>query len=562
MKLSIKRIISGLIIIILLVSPIIFFGLNSDQEKDEMKWTKRSMVIGNRGIVATSQPLAAQAGLDILKKGGNAFDAAVTTAAVLNVVEPMSTGIGGDAFIMIYLAEKNKLTALNASGRSPYNLTREKLIEKGYDKIPTEGIIPVTVPGAFDGWCTVLEKYGTMSIKDVLQPAIYYAENGFPVTEIIQRAWEGYEDKLSKHPDTKKTYLIDSRAPKVGEIFVQKNFARTLKILAEGGRDAFYKGKIAKDIVKFSNNNGGYLTIKDFEDHTSTWVEPISVDYKNYTLFECPPNGQGIAALEMINILENVDLKALGHNSAEYLHYLIESKKLAFADIDKWVGDPEFNDLPVEKMISKKYAKRQFERINPEKANQLSESGILNDGNTVYLTVMDKDRNAVSFINSIYYGFGSGLVAGETGICLQNRGALFTLKKGHVNALEPHKRPFHTIIPAMVFKDGKFFMSFGVMGGSMQPQGHIQVFLNIVEFGMNIQEAISAPRFRHFSGLKVMLEPEIGKKVREKLKSLGHEIIEHEQGYYGGGQGIILHPQFGTMMGGSEPRKDGCAAAW
>ncbi len=553
--------------IILMMSVFIMFVFCGkqeyyDQNKGNWKMAKRSMVLGTRGVVATSQPLASQAGLDILKQGGNAVDAAVAAAAVLNVVEPMSTGIGGDAFILIYLAKQKKLLALNASGRSPYEMTREKILESGHEKIPYTGMLPVTVPGAFDGWCEVLEKYGTMSLEQVLAPAIHYAQNGFAVTEIIAHVWKENEEDLSKHPVAKDTYLINGKAPKIGELFIQKNFAGTLRILAKGGRDAFYKGEIARQIVEFSGQNGGYLSMKDFEDHTSTWVEPVSADYKGYTLFECPPNGQGIAALEMLKVLENVDMKSLGHNSARYLHYLIESKKLAFADIGKWVGDPEFNDLPVKKMASAEYGKQQFARINPAKAQTLSTSGIPGDGDTIYLTVMDKDNNAVSFINSIYYEFGSGMVAGKTGICLQNRGALFSMEKGHVNMIEPHKRPFHTIIPAMVFKNGEFYMTYGVMGGSMQPQGHVQVLLNMVEFGMNIQEAIEAPRFRHYDDNTVELEPEIGPDVRNKLTAMGHKITPHEQGSYGGGQGIVLKKETGVKMGGSDFRKDGCAVGW
>ncbi len=404
-------------IIIVIISAAFLSSFGSPLQEIKMKKTKRSVVIGKRGVVATSQPLAALAGLDILKKGGNAVDAAVATAAVLNVVEPMSTGIGGDAFILIYLAKEKKLLALNASGRAPYDLNRDVVLDKGHKRMPGSGILTVTVPGAFDGWCEILEKYGTLSLEKVLEPAIYYAENGFPVTEIIQRSWKANEKKLLGHPDITKTYLLDGRVPEVGQIFIQKNLARTLKALAEGGRDAFYRGEIAEKIVKFSNENGGYLTKKDFADHTSTWVEPIAVDYKGYTLYECPPNGQGVAALEMLNILENVNLKSLGHNSAKYLHYLVEAKKLAYADLRKWVGDPEYNDLPIDVMTSKSYAKKQFERIDQNKARQQVSSGIRDDGDTIYLTVMDKDNNAVSFINSIYDEFGSGLVAGETGIC-------------------------------------------------------------------------------------------------------------------------------------------------
>lgn len=548
---------------VLFVSNLVFAQNNrSNDAERKMKFTKRSVVMAKNGMVATSQPLAAQAGLDILKKGGNAIDAAVATAAVLNVVEPMMTGIGGDAFIMIHMADEKRVVTLNASGRSSYAINRNKILEHGHDRMPNSGILSVTVPGAFDGWCTILEKYGTMSIGQVLEPAIYYAENGFPVTEIIQGQWESAARKMSRHPDSKKTYLVDGRAPKKGELFYSDYLAKTFRYLAKEGRDGFYKGDIAREIVDFIQENGGFMTMKDFEDHTSTWIDPIHTDYKNYTLYECPPNGQGIAALAMLNILENVDLKSMGHNSPQYLHYLIEAKKLAYAELRQWIGDPEFNKLPVERIISKEYAKQQFGRIDPRKAASDVESGISHDGDTIYLTVMDKHGNAVSFINSVYNSFGSGLVAGETGICLQNRGGLFTLEEGHVNMIEPHKRPFHTIIPAMVFKDGEFFMTFGVMGGAMQPQGHAQVLLNIVEFGLDIQEAIESPRFRHYSGSRVMIEPEVGKDVLLRLAEMGHQLIPHRPGSYGGGQGIIFIKETGVLMGGSDFRKDGCAVGW
>ncbi len=535
----------------------------SNQSEKKMKWTKRSVVIGTRGIVATSQPLAAQAGLEILKKGGNAIDAAVATAAVLNVVEHGSTGIGGDAFVMIYMARNKKLSGLNASGRAPKNLTRQIAIDHGHRRMPSTGMLPITVPGAFDGWVTILEKYGTMNLGEVLAPAIYYAEKGFPVSEIIAGQWKNALNKLKGHPLTASTFLVDgNRPPETGELFIQKNFAETLKKLARGGRDEFYKGSIAREIVRFCQENDGYLTMEDFEKHTSTWVEPIFTDYKNYRLYELPPNGQGIAALEMLNILENVDLAAMEHNSAEYLHYLIEAKKLAYADLRQWVADPEFEDLPVDRMTSKAYGKEQFKRIDPDRAKERVSTGISGHGDTIYLTVMDEDHNAVSFINSTYEHYGSGLVGGNTGISLQNRGALFSLQEGHPNVLEPEKRPFHTIIPAMAFKDGEFFMTYGVMGGAMQPQGHVQVLLNIAEFGMDIQEAIEAARFRHYSGLRVRLEPGIGHMVRTKLAELGHDIIPHSFGAYGGGQGIIFAKKTGVMYGGSDPRKDGAAVGW
>ncbi|MEC9302468.1 MAG: gamma-glutamyltransferase, partial [Acidobacteriota bacterium] len=461
--------------------------------------TKRSPTIGHRGVVATSQPLAALAGLDILKKGGNAIDAAVATAAVLTVVEPHSTALGGDMFAMVYLESEKKLVGLNGSGRSAYGMTLDdlkmRLDEQGMDRIG--GIYSVSVPGAVAGWFTLLEEYGTMAMAEVLKPAIYYAEHGFHVTERIGEAWAGSERKLLREPPAAATWLVDGKAPQIGDLFVNPGLAKTLRMIAEGGRDAFYRGPIAEAIVAYSDSKHGFLTMQDFEEHASTWVEPLSTDYKEYTLYELPPNGQGIAALEMVNTLENVDMRELGHNTADYLHHLIEAKKLAYADLAQWVGDPDANELPVDVLTSKRYGKSQFERIDPEHAQELSESGLPERGDTVYLTVMDEDHNAVSFIYSIFASFGSGLVVPDTGITLQNRAALFSLEEEHVNVVAPHKRPFHTIIPAMAFKDGEFFMSFGVMGGSVQPQQHVQVFLNIVEFGMNMQQALEVPRVNH-----------------------------------------------------------------
>ena len=478
-------------LIVLLPTLLLGLGIPRAVAQDNERFpyeTLRSPAMGLRGVVATSQPLAANAGLDMLKKGGNAIDAAVATAAVLTLVEPNSTSIGGDAFIMIYIAAQKKLVGINASGRSPYSMTLDalnvKLDQHGMDRI--SGIYSVSVPGAVDGWFEVLEEYGTMTMAEVLEPAIYYAENGFPVSPIIAGAWRGLE--RSREPSTRAALLLDGeRAPRAGEVFRNPDLARMFRMLAEHGRSAFYKGPIAEAIVAYSDQHDGFLTMKDFEDHTSTWVEPIFADYENYRLYELPPNGQGIAALEMVKILGNVDLGAMGHNSAEYLHHIIEAKKLAYADIQKWNGDPEFNHLPTQEIISTEYARRQFERIDPTRAMARPESGISGNGDTILLEVMDKDHNAVSFIYSIYSGFGSGLVAPGTGFPLQNRAALFSREPGHVNVVEPHKRPFHTIIPAMAFKDGEFFMTFGAMGGAVQPQQHVQIFLNVVEFGMNAQ---------------------------------------------------------------------------
>jgi gamma-glutamyltranspeptidase/glutathione hydrolase len=526
--------------------------------------TLRSPVMGLRGVVATSQPLASNAGLDILKAGGNAIDAAVATAAVLTLVEPNSTSIGGDAFIMIYIAEEDRLVGINASGRAPYSMTLDalntKLDKHGMDRI--RGIYSVSVPGAVDGWFEVLEKYGTMTMAEVLEPAIYYAENGFPVSPIIAGAWLGLE--RNQEPSTRAALLLNGeRAPRAGDVFRNPDLAHSFRLLAEHGRDAYYRGPIAEAIVAYSDEHDGFLTMKDFEDHTSTWVEPIYADYKNYRLYELPPNGQGIAALEMIQILENVDLAAMGHNSAEYLHHIIEAKKLAYADIQMWNGDPEFNDLPTQEIISTEYARRQFERIDPTRAMERPESGIDGNGDTILLEVMDKDHNAVSFIYSIYSGFGSGLVAPGTGFPLQNRAALFSREPGHVNVVEPHKRPFHTIIPAMAFKDGEFFMTFGAMGGAVQPQQHVQIFLNVVEFGMNAQQAVEIPRINHNSGMSVTVEPGIDEATLVQLEAMGHEIRRRTtRGGVGGAQLIMFDRDTGAIIGGSTPHKDGMAVAY
>ena len=527
--------------------------------------TKRSTTIGHRGVVATSQPLAALAGLDILKKGGNAIDAAIATAAVLTVVEPHSTALGGDMFAMVYLEADKRLVGLNGSGRSAYGMTlnalKQRLDAQGMDRL--DGIFAVSVPGAVAGWFALLEEYGTMTMAEVLAPAIYYAERGFHVPERIGEAWAGNERKLLREPPAAATWLVDGKAPRIGDLFVNPALAKTLRLIAEGGRDAFYRGPIAEAIVAYSDSKRGFLTMQDFEEHTSTWVEPLSTDYDEYTLYELPPNGQGIAALEMVNTLENIDMEALGHNSAAYLHHLIEAKKLAYADLDQWVGDPDANELPVDVLISKRYGKSQFERIDPGRAQELNESGLPEQGDTVYLTVMDEDHNAVSFIYSIFSSFGSGLVVPDTGITLQNRAALFSLEEEHVNVVAPHKRPFHTIIPAMAFKNGEFFMSFGVMGGAVQPQQHVQVFLNVVEFGMNMQQALEVPRINHDRRMTVTAEPGIPLAVLAELEAMGHELRRRtEIGGVGGGQGILFDRATGAMVGGSSHHKDGMAVAY
>jgi gamma-glutamyltranspeptidase/glutathione hydrolase len=436
----------------------------------------------------------------------------------------------------------------------------EKMAAHEMDRI--QGIYSVSVPGAVDGWFEVLEEYGTMTMAEVLEPAIHYAEEGFPVSPIIAGAWRRLED--NEEPSTRAALLLDGeRAPRAGEVFRNPDLAHTFRMLAEHGRDAFYKGPIAEAIVAYSDEHDGFLTMKDFEDHTSTWVEPIYADYKNYRLYELPPNGQGIAALEMIKILGNVDLGAMGHNSAEYLHHIIEAKKLAYADIERWNGDPEFNHLPTQEIISTEYGRSQFERINPTQAMERPESGISGHGDTVLLEVMDKDHNAVSFIYSIYSGFGSGLVAPGTGFPLQNRAALFSREPGHVNVVEPHKRPFHTIIPAMAFEDGEFLMTFGAMGGAVQPQQHVQIFLNVVEFGMNAQQAVEIPRINHGGGLDVTVEPGIDESVLTQLEAWGHQLRRRTtRGGVGGAQIIVFDRRTGAMIGGSTPHKDGMAVVY
>jgi len=502
--------------------------------------SRRSEVMSTRGVVATSQPLAAQAGASMLLQGGNAVDAAIATAAALNVVEPMSTGLGGDAFALVYLSSSHELKALNASGRAPYAASLETLRNLGYQEMPETGIHTVTIPGALDGWCSLLEEYGTMSLAQVLAPAIDLAERGFPVTEIIAHLWKKNSAKLQSNASAAHIYLIAGRAPEPGEVVVQPDLARTFKKISGGGRDVFYRGDIAEAIVACSQENDGLITLQDLNDHTSNWVTPISTNYRGYDIYECPPNGQGLVALLALNILESYDLPSLGHNSTEYLHLLIETVKLAFADANRYVADPGFVDIPLKELLAKPYAEQRKQLIDMNKARQKVEAGIPDtDGDTVYLAVTDKEGNSVSFINSLYQGFGSGIVVEGTGICLQNRGSLFSLEPSHPNRIEPHKRPYHTIIPAMAFKDGNLFLTFGVMGGFMQPQGHVQMLLNIIDFRMGLQTALDAPRFRYIQGNECAFEPGIPAGVLRELANKGHRITTLDDSYsqqFGGGQ--------------------------
>jgi gamma-glutamyltranspeptidase / glutathione hydrolase len=520
----------------------------------------RSVVHAPNGMVATSQPLAATAGLRILLQGGNAFDAAVATAAVLAVVEPMQTGLGGDMFALVYNQKKGKVEALNGSGRAPFKATRDYYLSKGFTSMPERGILSITTPGAVDGWAEILEKHGTMTFAQVLQPAIEYAEHGFPVSEIIHTQWKREESLLRQNKEAAETFLIHDKAPKEGQIFKHHRLAATLRALAEGGREAFYKGEIAHKIAAYVEREGGLLTYDDLAAHTSTWIEPIYSDYKGHRVYQLPPNGQGVVTLNLLNILEKFPVSTMGHNSSEYIHLLVEATKLAFADRDLYIADPDFAPVPLERMLCKEYAEEQGRKINIEMAAKNVGPGFEMKADTVYLTVVDKDRNVISFINSIYQGFGSGVVAGDTGIALQNRGRAFSLEENHLNRLEPGKRPFHTIIPAMVFKDNKPYLSFGVMGGDMQPQGQAQVLLNLLEFGMNIQEAGEAPRVRYINK-EVALESEFSSKVRFELIEKGHKLVSFVDGF-GGFQGILIDPESGMLQGGSDPRKDGCALGY
>jgi gamma-glutamyltranspeptidase/glutathione hydrolase len=513
----------------------------------------RSEVIAPHGMVAASHPLAAQVGIDILKSGGNAIDAAVAVNAVLGLVEPHMNGVGGDLFAIVWDNDTQQLYGLNATGRSPYEINRQVFVRQNLDRVPGTGPLTWTVPGAVDGWDQLLTRFGTMGFPEVLAPAIAYARDGFPVSEIIQGQWAASEDSLAQWPTSAATYLPNGRPPAVGEVFKNPGLVRTYEAIAQGGRDAFYRGEIARKIVAFSESNGGYYTARDFEDHTSAWVDPVTTSYRGHDIWEIPPNSSGIVALMMLNILEGYDMAALGQNSAAAIHRIVEAKKLAFADRDRFVADSDANRLPVSELISKAYGDTRRALIDPARASQSVNAG--DPTETVYLTVVDKDRNAISLIESIFGGFGSKVVPGDLGFALQNRGSGFSLEPGHFNALEPHKRSLHTNMPAFVTKDGKPWLSFGVMGGDMQPQGHTQVLSNIIDFGMNLQEAGDAARVRH--GGSVMVEPGVTDDVVAELERMGHRVRRAGGGGMGGYQAIMINPETGMLHGGTDPRKDG-----
>jgi len=558
-----------LISLTILIFPAALFPQDRITGRD---FATRSEVIAQYGMAATSQPLATQVALDILKKGGNAIDAAIAANAVLGVVEPTGCGIGGDLFAIIWSADKQKLYGLNASGRSPRSLKMEYFKNKGIEFIPSTGPLPVSVPGCVDGWFEMHEMFGRLPIRDILQPAINYARDGFPVSEVIAYYLGRNTQALKDFPNIKETYMPDGKSPAKGEIFKNPRLATTLDKIAKGGRNEFYRGSIAKAIAAFMKSQGGFLTYDDMARHNSEWIEPVSSSYRGYDVWELPPNGQGIATLQILNILEGFDIEEMGFGSAEYMHLFTEAKKLAFEDRAKFYADPRFSAIPVPQLISKKYAVERRKLINPERAGRVYDPGKIEAGNTIYLTVADKYGNMVSLIQSNYRGMGSGMCPTGLGFILQDRGEMFSLDAGHANGYAPGKRPFHTIIPGFITKNGKPWISFGVMGGDMQPQGHAQVIINLIDFKMNLQEAGDAPRMYHTgsseptgeqmtNGGVLSLENGFRWEEIQKLLSMGHRI-EWNLGGYGGYQAIMWDDKNKVWYGASESRKDGQAAGY
>ncbi|HET6957775.1 MAG TPA: gamma-glutamyltransferase [Vicinamibacterales bacterium] len=584
-----KRAILGLLAVITI--SIATFTLSAQQAPDRVRslpgdrpaaniHATRSAVFGRNGMIATSQPMASAAGLKVLQEGGNAIDAAVTAAAVLAVVEPSMTGIGGDLFAIVYDAKTKTLHALNASGRSAYAATPQEYAKRGQTRMPGTGVLSVTVPGVVEGWSELLSKYGTLPMSKAVAPAIEYAKNGYAVSEIISGQWKASEKKLAADPVTAATFLPNGHALQAGEIFTNPHLAATLEAVAKGGRDAFYKGAIARAIVADMRKRDGLLDERDFAEHKADWVDPISTTYRGYDVYETPPNTQGFVVLEMLNILEGFDVKAMGHNSPEALHALIEAKRIAFADRAAYDGDPASVPASVLKtLISKEYAALRRKEIDPQHAAESYKAGVMpgvpptaaiaealqnftgmDRGDTIYMTAADGKGNFVSLIQSLFSDFGSGVVAGDTGILLHNRGSAFNLTPGSPDQIAPHKRPLHTLIPAFVMKDGKPWLSFGVMGGDHQAQGHTQVLLNAIDFGMNVQEAGEAARVTHGNN-GLLVESNVPESVRAALIQRGHKVTSNANpgGAFGGFQGIMLDPRTGVLMGGSDVRKDGLA---
>ena len=553
----------------LLLIPIITMAQDRVTGRD---FATRSEVIAQNGMAATSQPLATQAAIDILQKGGNAIDAAIAANAVLGVVEPTGCGIGGDLFAIIWSSEKQKLYGLNASGRSPRSLKMDYFKKNGYQFIPATGPLPVSVPGCVDGWYEMHELFGRIPMRDILQPAINYARNGFPVTEVIAFYLESNVRALSDFPNIKETYMPKGKVPAKGEIFKNPNLANTLEKIAKGGRNEFYRGSIAKTIDAFMKANGGFLSYDDLSRHSSEWIQPVKSSYRGYDIWELPPNGQGIATIQILNILEGFDIARMGYGSAQYIHTFTEAKKLAFEDRAKYYADQRFSKVPVTQLISKKYAAERRKLINPSRAARIVNSGKIEAGNTIYLTVADRFGNMVSLIQSNYRGMGSGMCPTGLGFILQDRGEMFSLDPGHANAYAPGKRPFHTIIPGFITKNGKPWISFGVMGGDMQPQGHAQIIVNLIDFKMNLQEAGDAPRIYHTGSSEptgqvmtdggiLYLESGIRWEEIRQLLTMGHNV-QWNLGSYGGYQAIMWDEKNKVWYGASESRKDGQASGY
>ena len=534
------------------------------------QFASRSEVIGQHGMIATSHPLATQIGLDILKKGGTAIDAAIAANIALGLMEPTGSGIGGDLFAIVWDAKERKLFGLNASGPAPQSISLDYFKEQKLNKIPPFGPLPVTVPGAVDGWVKLHEKFGNQSFASLFEPTIEYARKGFPVTETIAYYLDKSKDVFKKYPNFAEVWMREGKTTKKGEIFKNPQLAKTLEIISNKGRAGFYEGEVAKTISDFIQAQGGFLSYQDLAEFHSEWVEPVTTNYRGYDIWELPPNGQGVAALQILNILENFDVKKMGLFSSEYIHLFVEAKKLAFADRAKHYADPNFAKIPIKQLISKSYAKGRAALIDPEKPALVDQSGISQNGDTIYLTAADKYGNMISLIQSNYRGMGSGMVPPGLGFMLQDRGELFSLREGHKNVIKGGKRPFHTIIPAFVTKDNEPYISFGVMGGATQPQAHAQVLINLIDFGYNLQEAGDAPRIVHSGssqptdeemtrGGTLSLEKGFGEDIEQALKKMGHNI-KYEKGIFGGYQAIMLKD--GVYFGASESRKDGQAAGY
>ena len=550
----------------------IFFTLPSfayDRITGE-SFATRSEVIATNGMAATSHPLATQTAIDVLKNGGNAIDAAIAANAVLGLVEPTGCGIGGDLFAIVWSAKDKKLYGLNASGPAPQTISIETLKEKGLDMIPPYGPLPVTVPGAVAGWSALHKRFGKRDFSTLFDNAIDYANNGFPVSEVVAYYLDISSSRFKDYPNFSDVWMPKNKSLQKGDIFKNKDLANTYLSIAESYGSSFYSGTLAKSMTEFIQEQGGYLTIDDMKSFQPQWVEPVSTNYRGYDVWELPPNGQGIAALQILNILEQYDLRSMGHNSAELIHIFTEAKKLAYEDRAKYYADPNFNSIPVNELISKTYAKQRNKLINPTQAAKSYLAGKLEDGDTIYLTVADNEGNMVSLIQSNYRGMGSGMVPPQLGFMLQDRGEMFSLDPNHANALVGGKRPFHTIIPAFITKDDKPFISFGLMGGGMQPQGHAQIVINLIDFDMNLQEAGDAARFRHYGsseptgeqmldGGYLSLETGINDDVRQVLVKLGHQLKD-EPGGYGGYQAIKIDGS--VYYGASESRKDGHASGF